>query len=125
MTGIRWFGVISLLLLAFFYAAAAVWSHVGNSVMMGILVGDAFVNIWGFTALVFAALATACYAGTKMVRATLMMLFTGLLAVFYLSYTKLQQGEDIGALFMAWSVLVLVFALKTMPRQPAQAIRTI
>ncbi len=121
MTGTRWFGVISLLLMAFFYATAAVWSHVGNEVMMGILIGDAYVNIWGFTALVFAGLATACYAGTKMVRATLMTIFTGLLAVFFLGYTKLQQGGDIGALFMAWSVLVLIFSLKIMPRQPATA----
>lgn len=114
MSASRWIGYALVMLLAFFYALAAVWSITNNTVLMGILIGPGPATVWAATSFVLACLATGFVPGGIMARMTIAALgvFTILTAMcMYVGYLRGYHEERFSWIIPAVLLTLTVAAI--------------
>lgn len=110
MTASRWYGFISSLSFGLLYTAGAVWSHVHNDVMMGVLVGDEFAGIWICAAALLLCLGVAFVPGWKL-RLFTFAAFAVALVEFGLGYKLMQENQLGWPHHWAWSIIAMNIGL--------------
>jgi hypothetical protein len=121
MSKSQWFGLITMFGFALLYAATAVWCYVGNTVMVGALVGRAFTIIFGLTAVTLASCSAAFVPGSSRDRLYAFAWLNLCLALAAACYVMVQTLSNRWPVMLVAALIALAFAFLGIAERAAKA----